>query len=101
MTTWVIMIGSPSSPVKAFVTILTEDNSAIMKMNMVAHLHLLDLLLNPDLGSTYDKKLNQSAAKGPNRHLAHSVKMNPSGNFFLMIGARYMKAKSGSALVMA
>jgi hypothetical protein len=46
---------------------------------------------------TYVKKLRYDAVTVPYLCLVHSVRINPSGDFFLMIGPRYPKANNGNA----
>ena len=48
------------------------------------------------LVDTYVNKLKYNAVTTPYRCLVHSVRMKPSGHFFLMIGPKNANIMSGS-----
>lgn len=76
-----IKTGNPSIPASIFTTCPTALNSETMYRNSV----------------TSVIKLRNNAAASPYRCLVHSVKTNPCGHFFLMIGPSHAKANRGSA----
>ena len=76
-----MMTGSPSRPLSSVTICCMADNSATIYRNIV----------------TKVQKLRKMAAGMPYLCLVHSVRTNPSGHFFLIIGPRKAKIKSGAA----
>ena len=76
-----MMTGSPLRPVSSVTICCIAESSATMYKNMV----------------TKVQKLRKMAAGMPYLCLVHSVRTKPSGHFFLMIGPRKAKIRSGAA----